>query len=101
MRLDKLAVTSQQAVVIAMGIAAEHQAGATEPEHLLLALLEGREGNLKPIIERIGADPANLEKLVAEKIEAAPKVSGGLAMQFVLEMDLDDDSELRHYIGED
>ena len=26
---------------------------------------------------------------------------GGLAMQFVLEMDLDDDSELRHYIGED
>ena len=80
MRLDKLAVTSQQAVVIAMGIAAEHQAGATEPEHLLLALLEGREGNLKPIIERIGADPANLEKLVAEKIEAAPKVSGGLAM---------------------
>lgn len=26
---------------------------------------------------------------------------GGLAMQFVLEMDLNDDSELRHFIGED
>jgi hypothetical protein len=25
----------------------------------------------------------------------------GLAIQFTLEMDLDDDSELRHFIGED
>ena len=80
MRLDKLAVTSQQAVVIAMGIASDHEAGATEPEHLLMALLESKEGNLSAIIERIGADSAAIEKQVAEKVEAAPKVSSGLAM---------------------
>jgi ATP-dependent Clp protease ATP-binding subunit ClpB len=80
MRLDKLAVTSQQAMVAAMGIASDHEAGTTEPEHLLMALLENKEGNLGAIIERIGADPANIEKLVTEKVEAAPKVSSGLAM---------------------
>ena len=76
MRLDKLAVTSQEAVVVALGIASEYQAAAAEPEHLLKALLESKEHNLSSIIERIGADPAAIEKIITEKLESAPKVAG-------------------------
>ncbi|NTU90134.1 MAG: ATP-dependent chaperone ClpB, partial [Actinobacteria bacterium] len=76
MRLDKLAVTSQEAVVVALGIASEYEAAAAEPEHLLKALLESKEHNLSSIIERIGADPAAIEKIITEKLVAAPKVAG-------------------------
>ncbi|MDM8246285.1 ATP-dependent chaperone ClpB [Collinsella tanakaei] len=76
MRIDKLAVTSREALQTAMGIASDAQAGAVEPIHLLSALLTGGERNISVIIERIGADPAQLARATAEAIERAPKVSG-------------------------
>lgn len=78
MRLDKLAVTSQEALQTAIGIASDAQAAAVEPEHLLAALLEGDESNLSSIIERIGADAGSLKASINEKIEAAPKTTGGI-----------------------
>ena len=79
MRIDKLAVTSREALQTAMGIASDAQAGAVEPIHLLAALLAGGERNISVIIERIGADPAQLARATAEAIERAPKVSGEAA----------------------
>ena len=76
MRIDKLAVTSREALQTAMGIASDAQAGAVEPIHLLSALLTGGERNISVIIERIGADPAQLARATAEAIERQPKVSG-------------------------
>ena len=51
MRIDKLAVTAQEALQNAISIAADEQAAAVEPEHLLKALLDSNEGNLTAIIE--------------------------------------------------
>ena len=76
MRLDKLAVTAQEALQTAVTIAADAKAAAVEPEHLLKALLDSNEGNLNAIIERIGADPKAIEAAVTEEIERAPKVEG-------------------------
>ncbi len=76
MRIDKLAVTSREALQTAMGIASDAQAGAVEPIHLLSALFTGGERNISVIIERIGADPAQLSRATAEAIERQPKVSG-------------------------
>ena len=76
MRIDKLAMTSREALQTAIGIASDAQAGAVEPIHLLSALLTGGERNISVIIERIGADPAQLSRAAAEAIERAPKVSG-------------------------
>ncbi|MDM8300360.1 ATP-dependent chaperone ClpB [Collinsella tanakaei] len=76
MRIEKLAVTSREALQAAIGIASDAQAGAVEPIHLLSALLTGGERNISVIIERIGADPTQLSRAAAEAIERAPKVSG-------------------------
>ena len=76
MRIDKLAMTSREALQSAIGIAADAQAGAVEPIHLLAALLNGGERNISVIIERIGADPARLASATQAAIDRAPKVEG-------------------------
>ena len=76
MRIDKLAMTSREALQTAMSTAADAQAGAVEPVHLLSALLGAGERNISVIIERIGADPAQLARSTQDAIDHAPKVSG-------------------------
>ena len=76
MRIDKLAMTAREALQTAMGIASDAQAGSVEPIHLLSALLAASERNIGVIIERIGADPAQLAASVQKAVETAPKVSG-------------------------
>ena len=76
MRIDKLAMTSREALQTAIGIAGDAEAGAVEPIHLLSALLTSGERNISVIIERIGADPAQLSRATQEAIDRAPKVTG-------------------------
>ena len=76
MRIDKLAMTSREVLQTAMSAAADAQAGAVEPIHLLSALLGAGERNISVIIERIGADPAQLARSTQDAIDRAPKVSG-------------------------
>ena len=76
MRIDKLAMTSREALQTAMSAAADAQAGAVEPIHLLSALLGAGERNISVIIERIGADPTQLARSTQDAIDRAPKVSG-------------------------
>lgn len=78
MRLDKLALTAQEALQQALIVASEAEASSVEPMHLLKALTETGENNLQAIIKRIGADPAALKTSVDEAIAAMPKVSGQL-----------------------
>ena len=87
MRIDKLAMTSREALQTAMSTAADAQAGAVEPIHLLSALLGAGERNISVIIERIGADPAQLARSTQDAIDRAPKVSGeGQQMGFSNEL---------------
>ena len=76
MRIDKLAVTSREALQSAIGIASDAQAGSVEPVHLLAALLTSGERNISVIIERIGADPKQLAAATQQAIDRAPKVEG-------------------------
>ena len=76
MRIDKLAMTSREALQTAIGIAGDAQAGAVEPIHLLAALLTSGERNISVIVERIGADPQQLARAAQDVIDRAPKVTG-------------------------
>ena len=76
MRFDKWAVTAQEALQGAIGIATDANAGQVEPIHLLKALLSSGERNLRAIIERVGADPAAVESQVDDAIARAPQVTG-------------------------
>ena len=76
MRLDKWAVTAQEALQVALGIAGDVEASEVAPTHLLKALLDSNERNLRSILEKIGADPDTIATQVDQAISKAPKVSG-------------------------
>lgn len=76
MRLDKWAVTAQEALQAALGIAGDVEASEVAPTHLLKALLDSNERNLRSILEKIGADPDAIAMQVDQAISKAPKVSG-------------------------
>lgn len=76
MRLDKWAVTAQEALQAALGIANDVEASEVAPTHLLKALLDSDERNLRSILEKIGADPDTIATQVDQAISKAPKVSG-------------------------
>ena len=86
MRLDKLALTSQQALQQAIIIASDAEASTVEPIHLLKALTEAGENNLSAIIKRIGAEPAQIKANVEAELAKMPKVSG--VMQVIPSQDL-------------
>ena len=74
MRLDKMAVTAQEALQASIGVATDAEAGSVEPVHLLKALLDSGERNLSSIIERVGADPRAIAGAVDEQI--SPRAQG-------------------------
>ena len=80
MRLDKLAITAQEALQGAVGIAGENDNSVIEPVHLLAALLNTQENNLSAIIKRIGAEPTQLKQRTDEEIAKMPKVQGAMSI---------------------
>ena len=88
MNINKWAVTAQEALQSAVGVASDSEAGAVEPIHLLKALLTSGERNINAIIERVGADPNSISEQVDSAIARQPKVSGdsgqmGMSNDFV------------------
>ncbi|MEE8715528.1 MAG: ATP-dependent chaperone ClpB [Coriobacteriales bacterium] len=76
MRLDKLAMTSQEALQAAIGIASDNSASEVAPIHLLKAMLDSGERNLSAIIERVGADPTQINAMCDAAMAKVPRVSG-------------------------
>ncbi len=102
MRMDKFAVTAQEALQEALGIASDYEASEVEPIHLLKALLDSDERNLSSIIERVGADPAQLAALTTEKVESLPRISGDvqIGMSNDLMHDLDQSQKIASKMGD-
>jgi ATP-dependent Clp protease ATP-binding subunit ClpB len=77
MRLDRLTLKSQEALAQAQEICDQHGHPEISPEHLLLALLRQQEGVVLPIIQKIGAQPGQIEQRLGGYLERLPRVSGG------------------------
>ena len=77
MRFDRFTIRGQEAVQEAIGIAEKNQNQQVEPEHLLAAMLEQKEGTLRPILGKIGANTATILTDVTAAIAKFPKVTGG------------------------
>lgn len=77
MRFDRFTIRGQEAVQEAIGIAEKNQHQQVEPEHLLAAMLEQKEGTVRPIIGKIGANAQTVLNDVQAAIARFPKVSGG------------------------
>ena len=55
MRLDKLAITAQEAFQNSMGVASDAESAVIQPIHLLKALLDADENNLAPTRRSLSA----------------------------------------------
>ncbi len=78
-RWDKFTVKSQQAIQQAQTRAAELGNPELQPVHLLLALLEDREGVIPAVLEKIGVPIERLEHDLHGIEEKLPRVSGAAA----------------------
>src|SRR6185295_3828526 len=77
MRFDRFTIRGQEAVQEAIGSAEKNQNQQVEPEHLLSSMLEQKEGVVKPIFGKIGANAQSIQADVEAAIAKFPKVSGG------------------------
>jgi ATP-dependent Clp protease ATP-binding subunit ClpB len=77
MRLDKFTVKAQEALQAGQSIADQLNHQAIEPEHLLLALIQQREGVVGPLLARLGARPEAIQSALQVELARAPKVRGG------------------------
>jgi ATP-dependent Clp protease ATP-binding subunit ClpB len=80
-RWDKFTVKAQEGVQRASELASEYANPEVLPLHLLVALLEDREGIVTPVLEKIGAGPQAVLADAQRELQRAPKVSGGGALQ--------------------
>ncbi|MEP6946156.1 MAG: ATP-dependent chaperone ClpB [Acidobacteriota bacterium] len=77
MRFDKFTIRGQEAVQEAIAVAEKGENQQVEPEHLLAAMLEQKEGVVKPIFGKIGANVAAISMELDAAISKFPKVTGG------------------------
>jgi ATP-dependent Clp protease ATP-binding subunit ClpB len=78
-RFDKFTVKSQQAIQQAQTRAAELGNPELQPVHLLLALIEDREGVIPAVLEKIGVPTERLESDLHGIEEKLPRVAGAAA----------------------
>jgi ATP-dependent Clp protease ATP-binding subunit ClpB len=76
-RWDKFTVKAQEAVQRAGELASEYANPEVLPLHLLIALLEDREGIVPPVLEKISAGPQAVLAEAQGELQRVPKVSGG------------------------
>ncbi|MBE3076371.1 MAG: AAA family ATPase, partial [Actinobacteria bacterium] len=88
MNPEKLTIKAQEALAASQKKAEATGQQAIEPEHLLQALLEEGEGIVRPILQKLGADPAAIESELAQAIAALPKVSGAPGQQAYISLHL-------------
>jgi ATP-dependent Clp protease ATP-binding subunit ClpB len=77
MRFERFTIRGQEAVQEAIGVAEKNQNQQVEPEHLLAAMLEQKEGTVRPILGKIGANASTILTDVTAAIARFPQVSGG------------------------
>jgi ATP-dependent Clp protease ATP-binding subunit ClpB len=78
-RWEKLTVKSQQAMQQAQERATELGNPEMQPVHLLLALIEDREGVIPAVLEKIGVPTERLESSLHAIEEKLPRVAGASA----------------------
>ena len=76
MRLDKLTLKAQEAIRGAQSRAETLEHAQMEPEHVLDELLKQEDGIVAPLLKKLGASPAALQKELEDHFAGQPTVSG-------------------------
>jgi ATP-dependent Clp protease ATP-binding subunit ClpB len=75
--MDKLTVKAQEAIQAAQSLADQHDHQAVEPEHVMTALLQQREGVVGPLLAKLGARGEAVQRPLEADLARMPKVRGG------------------------
>jgi ATP-dependent Clp protease ATP-binding subunit ClpB len=77
MRFDKFTLKAQEVIQNSQEIASQRGHQQIEPEHLLYAILEQREGIIPPLLGKIGVEEDAIVQELGEALDQLPSVSGG------------------------
>ena len=76
MRFDKFTLKAQEAVQGAQELAQRRNHAEIQPIHLLGALLNESEGVMRPLLQKIGADPGRIAQAVDAELDRLPSATG-------------------------
>jgi ATP-dependent Clp protease ATP-binding subunit ClpB len=77
MNINKYTEKAREAVAAALELAQQANNPAVEPEHLLVALLEQRDGIVPEVARKLNADPAQLARGARELLKKVSSAYGG------------------------
>lgn len=78
MNFDQFTLKAQDALQEASALAQQNDHAEIGLEHLLIALLEQKDGLIKPIVERIGVSAGDLDSAAKNLLASYPKVTGNV-----------------------
>ena len=76
MRFDKYTIKAQEAVQAAESVAHRYNHPTLDPEHLLAALLEQRDGVVPPLLAALGVQAGGFKSELEKALASKPKVYG-------------------------
>ncbi|MGM0426883.1 MAG: ATP-dependent chaperone ClpB [Thermodesulfobacteriota bacterium] len=76
MQFDKFTLKAQEVIQASQQLAERFSNQQIEPEHIIKAVLDQKEGVIPPLLGKIGADQNRLNKEFETAIDKLPKVSG-------------------------
>jgi ATP-dependent Clp protease ATP-binding subunit ClpB len=77
MDINKYTEKAQEAILAAQRLAEQMSHAQLEPEHLLVALVEQREGIVPEVLRKMSADPAQVARAARELLTKIPQAYGG------------------------
>ena len=76
MRFDRFTIKSQELIQNAQSLASTHGNQQIEPQHLLAAMLDEKDGVARSVLKKLGASNERIVQAAAGAIDRLPKVSG-------------------------
>ncbi len=77
MQADRFTIKSQEALQAAIAVAAARNHTETQPEHLLIALLEQPESVVGPVLRKLGARPETIIAELNTALDKLPTITAG------------------------
>src|SRR3990172_6215987 len=76
MQIEKFTLKAKEAIQQAKSIAERKNHQQIDVEHLLLALVEQKEGIVIPILQKLGANPDLILSQLEQELNRVPRVTG-------------------------
>src|ERR1700753_3130341 len=77
MQADRFTIKSQEALQAAIAIAAGRHHTETQPEHLLLALIDQPDSIITPILRKVGVNIDSIRRELNAALDAKPTITAG------------------------